>query len=138
MIISTGVSGLSLFESAFYCSPCCLIVTQRLAGADLMIAVVGLMTQFRHLNHILNINDPFTLSQAECNFKPFSGSFIGGRTVLRLRPQSAQEKFNRSSLHCNNTISRETNISLSCSADFSLLAPFYWFLNGDLLPDTGP
>lgn len=31
-----------------------------------------------------------------------------------------------------------TNISLSCSADSSPLAPFYWFLNGDLLPDTGP
>lgn len=107
MIISTGVSGLSLFESAFYCSPRCLIVTQRLAGTELMIAVVGLMTQFRHLNHILNINDPFTLSQAECNFKPFSGSFIGGRTVLRLRPQSTQEKFNWSGLHCNITIRRE-------------------------------
>lgn len=103
MIISTGVSGLSLFESAFHCSPCCLIVTRRLAGTELMIAVVGLMTQFRHLNHILNINDPFTLSQAECDLKPFSCSFIGGHTVLRLRRQSTQEKFNRSSLHCNNS-----------------------------------
>lgn len=94
MIISTGVLGLSLFESAFHCSPCCLIVTQCLAGTELMIAVVGLMTQFRHLNHIVNINDPFTLSQAECNLKPFLGSFSGGHTVLRLRPQLTQEKFN--------------------------------------------
>lgn len=31
-----------------------------------------------------------------------------------------------------------TNISLLCSADSPPLAPFYWFLNGDLLPDTGP
>lgn len=62
MIISADVSGSSPTESAFYCSPCCLIVTQRLVGAELMTAVVGLMMPFRHLNHILNINDPFALS----------------------------------------------------------------------------
>lgn len=52
-----------------------------------MMAVVGLMMPFRHLNHILNINDPFTLSQAEDNdSESFLGSFIRGHTVLCLRP----------------------------------------------------
>lgn len=87
MIISADVSGLFSTESAFYCSPRCLIVTQRLVGAELMTAVVGLMMPFRHLNHILNINDPFTLSRAEDDdTESFSGSFISSHTVLFLRP----------------------------------------------------
>lgn len=87
MIISADVAGSSSTESALYCSPRCLIVTQCLVGAELMAAVVGLMMPFRHLNHILNINDPFTLSQAEDNdTESFPGTFISGRTVLCLRP----------------------------------------------------
>lgn len=86
------------------------------------------MTQFRHLNHIVNINDPFTLSQAECNLKPFSGSFIGGLIVLRLRPQSTQEKLNWSSLHCNTSGGNKHQLVV-----LSLLVSEW-----ELLPDTGP
>lgn len=103
-----------------------------------MIAVVGLMTQFRHLNHILNINDPFTLSQAECNSKPFSGSFIGRHTVLRLHPQSAQKKFNWNSLHCNNTIRREQTSACRAQSTLHLWPRFTGFWMETCLPDTGP
>ncbi|XP_032373878.1 carcinoembryonic antigen-related cell adhesion molecule 6 [Etheostoma spectabile] len=38
----------------------------------------------------------------------------------------------------NEYVEEGSDITLSCSADYRLAAQFHWFLNGDLLSDTGP
>lgn len=110
----------------FYCSPRCLIVIQCLVGAELMTAVVGLMMPFQHLNHILNINDPFTPSRAEDDdIESFPGSFISGHTVLCPRPSPSKKQNKKDSIA---SVSTENNVIGRIKPG---LPPYrlYWLVN---------
>ncbi|KAI3360547.1 hypothetical protein L3Q82_002423 [Scortum barcoo] len=89
-------------------------------GSSLTLTIVD-VTRYDEGQFVCRVSNPVSHGDSD----PIKLSISYGPENVRISP--SQEYHEEGS-----------NISLSCSADSRPAAQFQWFLNGDLLPDTGP